>query len=598
MGRMHEPVSPSCAIQDLSSSPSKEAAVQHVVPSSVQIGPESQGAGATSLTAWRSHRKMNRRLQPAIVHAQPVVTLASSPSGDSPALTSEVQDAAQVHGRERGGRRVLPALAASADSISGASGPSFTALSISKHSQGRSRKMNSRQASSDSSSYSGTQEHEQSNSSGSSSSQCSSGDEPQEGPSNTGRGLLRQHVGQSSAQAAEPSGSYGITFRDGSTQGTGASTHGCTDEYRESGTDGGGEDEETSEESYTDSVSGSGSGRKDSDDSASRGIRSIAALGGSIQVKNDPRVDVAEASTFQRSDGGIFAFEDVDGSQEKSKSHKHSMNSHNTSKSRKLNGQQDGMWQAAQIASDERLNSQNSGGSSTDSRHSGSSSGSSYTNSGTEPSGSSSVLGSGSETSSTDASNSSGGSVVGGTTAAVGLGLSPGRGAIMLHPTAAHMHARATAPTANGIGHALAPAGVVKGSSRRKDGYGPGQGTHAARAADIAGNGSGVGGGSYTPADGMALAVAQLSGLQRWPYQLHIAMELVLGDTLDAWLRNRNAHMSDGCEVVGVLGLESQIFRQVVLGLSHCHAAGIIHRVRTCTMGFQHTAGCVSIRYT
>jgi serine/threonine protein kinase len=100
----------------------------------------------------------------------------------------------------------------------------------------------------------------------------------------------------------------------------------------------------------------------------------------------------------------------------------------------------------------------------------------------------------------------------------------------------------------------------------------------------------------------------------KWPYILYISMEAVPGVTLDVWMKhkvqsgllpqpsNNNASrnwssnvttgssddaLSDGNEhkgarngsVPGQLGgLEREIFRQLVTGLLHCHAAGVIHR--------------------
>ena len=111
----------------------------------------------------------------------------------------------------------------------------------------------------------------------------------------------------------------------------------------------------------------------------------------------------------------------------------------------------------------------------------------------------------------------------------------------------------------------------------------------------------------------------------KWPYILYISMEAVPGVTLDVWLKKRAhtmlpaprahspAHMApsgldgpsatpytairggaacapsanDGPAVGGggggggrlaLCGMERAIFRQIVLGLLHCHSAGIIHR--------------------
>ncbi len=98
------------------------------------------------------------------------------------------------------------------------------------------------------------------------------------------------------------------------------------------------------------------------------------------------------------------------------------------------------------------------------------------------------------------------------------------------------------------------------------------------------------------PADGVASkaidSTVRPSAEKKWPYVLFISMEPVSGITLDMWLKrrlhrmlpapaDRSGHESLASESRGWLGsMEHEIFRQIVLGLMHCHAAGVIHRGR------------------
>jgi hypothetical protein len=76
-----------------------------------------------------------------------------------------------------------------------------------------------------------------------------------------------------------------------------------------------------------------------------------------------------------------------------------------------------------------------------------------------------------------------------------------------------------------------------------------------------------------------------------------IHSQAVPGVTLDVWLKNRShsflpappCHDGDVDAVaahhqgpVGLKGVEQNIFRQLVLGLLHCHSSGIIHRGEAC----------------
>ncbi|GFR45617.1 hypothetical protein Agub_g7024 [Astrephomene gubernaculifera] len=90
---------------------------------------------------------------------------------------------------------------------------------------------------------------------------------------------------------------------------------------------------------------------------------------------------------------------------------------------------------------------------------------------------------------------------------------------------------------------------------------------HAARREEAAGMGGGGGG----------LDLAVLSSIRMWPYMLYISMELVVGPTLTRWLQQRAVRLG-GVAHPPEVTVERSIFRQIVTGLVHVHAAGIIHR--------------------
>ncbi|KXZ51569.1 hypothetical protein GPECTOR_12g532 [Gonium pectorale] len=101
---------------------------------------------------------------------------------------------------------------------------------------------------------------------------------------------------------------------------------------------------------------------------------------------------------------------------------------------------------------------------------------------------------------------------------------------------------------------------------------GQGGGGHAA--ADDDGDNGGAAGDACRAAD-----LAALYGIRRWPYVLYISMELVVGPTLSSWLQQRAKRLgAAGAAHPPDPSTERSIFRQIVTGLAHVHAAGIIHR--------------------
>lgn len=66
--------------------------------------------------------------------------------------------------------------------------------------------------------------------------------------------------------------------------------------------------------------------------------------------------------------------------------------------------------------------------------------------------------------------------------------------------------------------------------------------------------------------------------LELWPYVLNVSMEPVIGMTLYEWIRIKNSKSKATMDIPNFGMIESLIFTQIVMGLKHIHANGVLHR--------------------